>query len=157
MTKQHGLGGTVEYMAWTNMLARCSNPARNDYYRYGGVGVTVCQEWRASFLAFYQHIGPRPGPDYSVDRIDVLRGYEPGNVRWATRTEQQNNKRNNRRVIYRGKEMTAAEACKAAGNLVQRETVICRLNNGWTVEEAVETPPLFRRDPRTRRVLSTAE
>lgn len=53
----------------------------------------MCEEWRESFEAFFAHVGPRPSLAYSLDRIDNDRGYEPGNVRWATDSEQQQNRR----------------------------------------------------------------
>jgi len=73
------------------MKARCENPNRPDYKFYGGRGITVCDQWRKSFVAFLADVGEKPGPRYSLDRIDNLRGYEPGNVRWATHTEQMRN------------------------------------------------------------------
>ena len=72
-------------------------PAAADFHRYGGRGITVAAEWRHDFAAFYAHVGPRPGPEYSIDRIDVNGNYEPGNVRWATRLQQARNKRRAKR------------------------------------------------------------
>src|SRR5580765_2511625 len=74
---KHGLHGTPEYNAWTNMLQRCYNPKVRNYPWYGARGIKVCNEWRNNFEAFYKHIGPRPGPEYSVDRIDNNGNYEP--------------------------------------------------------------------------------
>ena len=82
-----------EYMAWANMRQRCSNQNREDYERYGARGIAVCEEWLHDFPGFLAHIGRRPGPGYSIDRIDNERGYEPGNVRWATAKEQAANRR----------------------------------------------------------------
>lgn len=56
----------------------------------------MCEEWRADFAAFLAHIGPKPSPDLTLDRVDNDRGYEPNNVRWATRKVQTNNRRNSR-------------------------------------------------------------
>ncbi|MBO0736547.1 MAG: hypothetical protein J2P48_08265 [Alphaproteobacteria bacterium] len=83
------------YTAWANMKARCGNPNRPDYKFYGGRGITVCDRWRQSFSAFLDDVGECP-PGYSLDRIDNERGYEPGNVRWATRTQQMRNSRRTR-------------------------------------------------------------
>jgi len=80
------------YSCWVGMIQRCTNPKQPNWARYGGRGITVCAEWVASYEAFMEHIGPRPGPDSSIDRIDNDGNYEPGNVRWATRSEQQRNK-----------------------------------------------------------------
>jgi hypothetical protein len=75
------------------MIRRCENPNDQAYPRYGGRGITVCPEWRADFAAFLRDVGRRPNPELSIDRIDNDRGYEPGNVRWATAKQQANNRR----------------------------------------------------------------
>jgi hypothetical protein len=100
---------TVEYTAWDSMKKRCHSPSAGNFKHYGARGVAVCQEWRDSFEVFLAHIGPRPSPLHSVDRIDGTRGYEPGNVRWATKKVQQNNVRTNVRVDAHGMSMTIAE------------------------------------------------
>jgi hypothetical protein len=86
---------TPEYRSWKHMLGRCLNPNDKDFADYGGRGITVCEEWQSTrgFVQFYADMGPRPGPDYSLDRIDNDGHYERNNVRWATRTEQARNQR----------------------------------------------------------------
>jgi hypothetical protein len=84
---------TVEYRAWANMKTRCLNPRIWNYDRYGGRGITVCNRWSDSYEAFLADVGRRPSPTHSLDRIDVNGDYEPGNVRWATPTEQAQNRR----------------------------------------------------------------
>lgn len=88
------------YVAWTGMKSRCAE-ASLVWRNYGARGITVCPEWVESFEAFYAHVGDHPGPEYSLDRIDNDRGYEPGNVRWATAEEQA---RNRRRATHCGKD-----------------------------------------------------
>lgn len=74
------------------MRQRCLNPKAIGYKRYGGRGITVCDQWRDSFEAFLADVGPRPSAAHSIDRIDNDGNYEPGNVRWATTAQQHANK-----------------------------------------------------------------
>jgi hypothetical protein len=97
--KTHGLSmdkngkTSKEYAAWYNMNRRCHNPKHIGYQDYGGRGITVHPEWRDSPKAFLEYIGKAPSHKHSVDRIDNDKGYEPGNVRWATSKEQIHNRR----------------------------------------------------------------
>jgi hypothetical protein len=75
------------------MRNRCYNPKNNRYKIYGGRGIKVCDEWLKSFKNFIDDIGRKPGPQYSIDRINVNGNYEPSNCRWATPEQQANNKR----------------------------------------------------------------
>lgn len=84
---------TPEYNAWSSMKGRCHNPRDKGYPNYGGRGIEVCESWRNSYQAFLGDVGRRPGPGYSIDRIDVNGNYEPGNVRWATARQQVRNRR----------------------------------------------------------------
>jgi hypothetical protein len=85
---KHGDVRTPEYQAWRGIIQRCYNPGSSGYHNYGGRGVTMCDAWRHDYPAFLAHIGRKPSPRHSVDRIDNEKGYEPGNVRWATMKEQ---------------------------------------------------------------------
>lgn len=86
-------GVRPEYTAWKHMRHRCGNPRHPNYKHYGGRGIVVCAEWELSFAAFIRDVGLRPSPQHSIDRIDNNGNYEPGNVRWATATEQIRNSR----------------------------------------------------------------
>lgn len=91
---KHGLKGTITYNSWQGMLYRCYNEKHREYPRYGGRGITVCPEWRdpeKGLDNFVQDMGHRPSPAHTIDRIKSDRGYEPGNCRWATKSQQSQN------------------------------------------------------------------
>lgn len=89
----HGRTRTTEFKSWTGMKERCYRPSRRDYKNYGERGIRVCDEWLHDFQAFHNHVGPKPSPKHSIDRIDNGGNYEPGNVRWATPEQQSQNRR----------------------------------------------------------------
>jgi hypothetical protein len=86
------------------MNQRCSNPSDKNYNRYGGRGISVCDEWREDFQAFYEwaiangYDETAPVGECTIDRIDNDKGYAPDNCRWVDLKTQQNNKSNNRKV-----------------------------------------------------------
>jgi hypothetical protein len=90
-----GMGKSKEYRAWYSMIQRCTNIKNRQYKNYGGRGINICEDFLNSFAKFLEHVGKSPGKEYSIDRINNNLGYDYGNIRWATRKEQANNKRNN--------------------------------------------------------------
>jgi hypothetical protein len=80
------------------MVARCTNSKNKDFFRYGARGINVWPDWQFDFQTFRAYIGPKPTLTHSVDRINNERGYEPGNVRWATPSEQARNRRPRQKV-----------------------------------------------------------
>ena len=97
-----GMSQSRIYHIWQGMKQRCFDEKRKNYERYGGRGISVCNEWKDSFPSFYEHVSNLQHfgePGYTLDRINNDGNYEPGNVRWATAKEQANNKRNSRRKV----------------------------------------------------------
>ncbi len=144
----HGATGTPEYRAWSGLRGRCCCPSNRAFPNYGGRGIKVCERWLHSFENFLADLGPKPTPLHSIDRIDNDGNYEPGNVRWATRTQQQRNTRMCRIVEFNGVRQTAAEWAEQLG--IRRHSFIRRLNT-MTVEKAITTPaprPTTRRGHR---------
>lgn len=138
-------GGTAEYTAWSNMIQRCYNPRASHYANYGGRGITVCDEWRKSFLAFLSVVGRRPTVRHTLGRENNDGAYEPGNVQWETRTEQGRNRRNTLRLSINGVTLPLADWARSAG--VRWATLYKRLRTyGWSAEKAVATP--VRRESR---------
>jgi hypothetical protein len=92
--ERHGHAYSTTYQAWAAMITRCTNRKQAGWSRYGGRGISVCEQWMKSFSTFLRDMGERP-PGRSLDRIDNSGNYEPRNCRWATRAEQNRNTRRN--------------------------------------------------------------
>lgn len=133
---------TVEYPIWYGMLGRCYSPGANRYERYGGRGITVCDRWRGrdGYANFISDVGRRPGLGYSLDRFPDNNGnYEPGNVRWATREQQDNHTSKSRFVTFDDRTMTIAQWSRERG--IHPATLQSRLGK-FPVHVAMTPGPL---------------
>lgn len=131
--RRHGESKGRVYNIWVGMRKRCESPDQDSYPQYGGRGISVCDRWQR-FENFQADMGPRP-PHTSIDRINNDGNYEPGNCRWATRVQQQNNKSDNRRLTHDGTTMTTAEWAHLIG--IAPRTFRARLRRGWSLSEAL--------------------
>jgi hypothetical protein len=130
---RHGLCGSPTYESWSAMLARCTYVRHPAWDRYGGRGITVCEKWK-SFENFLVDMGLRP-EGATIDRIDNDKNYEPGNCRWATPSEQQNNMSTNRVLEWNGTKQTLSQWARITG--IKNTTISERLKRGWSVEDAL--------------------
>lgn len=122
------------YTTWQSMRERCQNNMHRNYHRYGGRGITVCDEWD-DFLVFVADMGPRP-PGTSLERIDNDGGYSPSNCKWATKVEQCNNRYNTTFVEYDGRKVAMTILAREHG--LNPRLVRERLRLGWTITQALK-------------------
>ena len=115
MKRTHGMSQAKSglYRVWGNIVQRCTNPNNPAYHNYGGRGITLCARWR-EFENFLADLVEQP-EGMTLDRIDNDRGYEPNNVRWATRVEQANNRVTNVFITHEGLTMTLADWARHKG------------------------------------------
>lgn len=138
--EQHGGSDTNLYMRWHKMKVRCNNPKAQNYKRYGGRGIRICDEWKNSFAAFRDWAlssGYKEG--LTLDRIDVNGNYCPENCRWITNKEQQRNRRNNLIIEMDGQKMTLPEWCDSLG--VPYDLAYSRIHTyHWDPKRALTEP-----------------
>lgn len=140
----HGKTNTPLHHVWRSMKTRCLCPTDKVYPRYGGRGITVCQRWRDSFEAFESAMGPKPGPDYSVERKDNNGNYScghcqecrekswPANCKWATIREQNLNQRRTHFLTIKGKTMTLSDWARISN--LDYMLIYARILRGWPTE-----------------------
>lgn len=141
MNWKHGGAGQAarmpEYNIWSTMVARTTAvPGDKMYPYYSGRGIKLCERWRSSFADFYNDMGPRPGPGYSVERVDNDGDYSPENCRWATRKEQALNTRRNL-LITIGSQTKPLKVWTDEMEMTYPK-IWKRLRRGWTPEQALE-------------------
>lgn len=138
-TTTHGLSNTRLFRIWSGIKDRCNNSNSPEYNRYGGRGIKICQEWQDNFMNFYNWaISNGYADNLTIDRIDVNGDYCPENCRWATSSEQANNRRNNRIVEYQGQKYTLKQLSVKYN--INWHTLSGRLEANWSIEDALHKP-----------------
>lgn len=134
----HGMAKSRICVEWRSMKQRCYNQKAENYYLYGGRGITVCDEWK-DFEKFYAWAMDNGYTDeLTLDRIDSNGNYCPENCRWATVKQQANNRRSNRWIEYNGERRTLQEWSEITG--IERRTISRRIGIGWSAEDALTVP-----------------
>ncbi len=132
----HGKSQDRIYGTWSGMVQRCTNPNNERYHRYGGRGIKVYDKW-LTFEGFYEDMG-EPPEGKTLDRIDNDGNYEPSNCRWATPTEQANNKYDTIELTYQGKTQTLYQWGIDLG--IKQHTLYTRVRRGWVADRILTTP-----------------
>ena len=141
---KHGMEDTLTYTTWAQMKTRCLNPRHRWYSYYGGRGIRVCRRW-LQFENFLADMGVKP-KGMTLDRLDNSGDYSSGNCRWATREVQQNNRRNTRFLLFRGKRQSVMQWCRELG--IAERLIRGRLRLGWSPERIFTEPTDFKRSTR---------
>lgn len=127
------------HMIWRSMKNRCSANSGRYYKNYKLRGISVCEEWKKDFNAFYEWaINNGYYPTLSIDRIDGTKGYSPDNCRWATAKMQANNIKTNVIITYNGESHTIPEWSQITN--IPSYVIRNRRNYGWNVERILTTP-----------------
>ena len=134
--KIHGRSHTRLYRIWCCMKGRCLNKSNTAYKDYGDRGIRICDEWQKNFMNFYDWaINNGYEDNLSIDRINVNGNYEPSNCRWLTMKTQENNKRNNHYIEYKGKNMTISELSELLN--IHPSTLWHRIKNNQQIDKPV--------------------
>ena len=122
---------------WRAMNARCNNPKKCDFYRYGGRGIKIDTNW-SSFINFWNDMNAGWKKGLTLDRIDNNDNYSKNNCRWASRKVQAINRRNTRFFQYKGKKLTLTDWSPIVN--IARSTLAQRYYGyKWSVEKTLST------------------
>ena len=130
------------YKRYIHMKERCYDPNDKRYHRYGGRGITICDEWLNDYYAFEKWaIENGYSDELTIDRVDNDGNYCPENCKWVTIAENNQHRGTSRFFTYNGKTQNLAQWCEEYG--LNYHTVLCRLRRGWDFERAI-TEPLIK-------------
>lgn len=134
--RTHGMSHTTEHNIWLSMRARCYNANSQFYHRYGGRGIKVCQRWIDSFENFISDMGRLPCKTFSIDRINNDGDYTPENCRWASKSEQGNNRSTSVRFLLEGGSYTIKQLSDKFH--IRYATLYARLVKlGWSLDRSI--------------------
>lgn len=139
--KKHGLSYHPLHAIWDGLKSRCFNPNRKSYKNYGGRGVTVCDEWKNDFMAFYNWAitnGWQQGLQIDKDILGNGLLYSPETCCWVTQKKNANNTRRNHYLLYEGETMTLAEFSEKIK--ISPKLVSLRFRRGWSMDRIIATP-----------------
>ncbi len=111
---------SLTYTTWRALRERCRNKNCPEYKLYGAIGIDVCERWRTSFDDFLIDMGERPSRLHTIDRIDNSKGYEPGNCRWATKSQQARNRKSTKLTAEQAAEIRVRARSGETPNWVDR-------------------------------------
>ena len=121
------------------MKKRCYYTKNENYSRYGGNGIKVCNEWKNNFNAFYNWaIKNGYNENLTIDRIDSSGDYCPANCRWSSYYEQNQHQKHTLIYEYNGEKLSISELAKKYG--LNRRMLKARFDRGWSVERAITQP-----------------
>lgn len=136
---KHGLSKHPLHPIWNGIKVRCNDKNRHNYMNYGGRGITICDEWKDDFEAFYNwSISHGWKQGLSIDRIDNDKGYSPDNCRWTDAYVQANNSRHCHYITYNSETLTISQWARKIG--LKPSTLNARIKSGWSIEKALTTP-----------------
>lgn len=141
MNQSHGRSQTSEYHVWAGVVQRCNNPKNQAFHNYGGRGIRVCEQW-ATFEGFYADMGASNG--LTLERMNNDGNYEPANCKWATRKEQNSNRRDNVFLEHAGLRLTLTQWSEKMH--IALGTIQKRLKLGWSTRDTLEAavrPPRY--------------
>lgn len=128
------------YNIWYRMRQRCHDKNSSDYSRYGGKGISVCDQWENSFEAFRSWaLASGYSDDLTIERKDVRGNYCPENCTWISHAAQARNKSNNHLITCNGETKTLAEWSEVSG--LEASLIRYRLKAGWSPEDAIMLTP----------------
>lgn len=135
---RHGMSRTRPSNIWHGIKRRCYNKNEKTYERYGAKGIKMSDEWRDSFMNFWNDMKDTYFDEAQIDRIDNSKGYCKENCRWATWKEQQNNKTSVILYEHNGLKINASDWDKKLG--FKKGTVRARIKEYvWDIEKALTT------------------